>query len=236
VKTHQASVKKPAPRPRRAPRGTDAPGAEPEGQARAGAGRPKDLEKRAAILEAGKRLFPTKGFDGTSMDAVAAEAGVSKLTVYSHFQDKETLFQQVLKAKCCEQLPHAAFELDPRLPLRRQLLEIGRRFVALILSKEALAVHRMITAQPSAKMAQLFWEAGPQVLTGELTQFFDSEVAAGQLEIDDTRRAASQFYCLLKGEPHARLSFGCGSMPAPKELEHHVQATVDTFLRAYAPR
>ena len=70
----------------------------------------------------------------------------------------------------------------------------------------------------------------------KLTQFFDSEVAAGQLDIPDTRRAASQFYCLLKGEPHARMSFGCGGMPSAKELEHHVTATVDTFLRAYAPR
>ena len=201
-----------------------------------GPGRPKDLEKRAAILQAAKRLFTVHGFEGTSMDAIAAAAGVSKLTVYSHFQDKETLFQEVLKAKCCEQLPHAAFELDPSLPLRRQLMEIGRGFVALILSREAMALHRMMTAQPSEKMAQLFWEAGPQVLTRELTQFFDSEVAAGQLDIPDTRRAASQFYCLLKGEPHARMSFGCGAMPSAKELEHHVTATVDTFLRAYAPR
>jgi TetR/AcrR family transcriptional repressor of mexJK operon len=193
-------------------------------------------EKRAAILDAGKRLFPTKGFDGTSMDAVAAEAGVSKLTVYSHFRDKETLFQEVLKAKCQEQLPHAAFELDPSLPIRRQLMEIGRRFVALILSPEAMALHRMMTAQPSEKMAQLFWQAGPQVLQSDLTRFFDSEVAAGQLEIADTRRAASQFFCLLKGEPHARMSFGCAGMPSAKDLEHHVTATVDTFLKAYAPR
>ena len=220
----------------RKPRLVDPPLAVADAPARAGAGRPKDLEKRAAILDAGKRLFPTKGFDGTSMDAVAAEAGVSKLTVYSHFQDKETLFQEVLKAKCSEQLPHAAFELDPGLPLRRQLMEIGRRFVALILSPEAMALHRMMTAQPSEKMAQLFWQAGPQVLQNELTQFFDSEVAAGQLDMADTRRAAGQFYCLLKGEPHARMSFGCGGLPAPKELEHHVTATVDTFLRAYAPR
>jgi TetR/AcrR family transcriptional repressor of mexJK operon len=202
----------------------------------AGAGRPKDLEKRAAILNAGKRLFPTKGFEGTSMDAVAAAAGVSKLTVYSHFRDQESLFQEVLKAKCEEQLPHAAFQLDPRLPLRRQLVEIGRRFVALILSPEAVALHRMMTAQPSEKMARLFWEAGPQVLTSDLTQFFESEVAAGALEMKDAHRAASQFYCLLKGEPHARMSFGCGGMPSAKELEHHVQATVDTFLRAYGPR
>ena len=63
-------------------------------------GRPKDMEKRAAVLEAAKNLFVSRGFEGTSMDAVAAEAGVSKLTVYSHFGDKDTLFKAAVQSKC----------------------------------------------------------------------------------------------------------------------------------------
>ena len=55
-------------------------------------GRPKDPEKRNAILEAAMQLFPSRGYDGVSMDALAQAAGVSKLTVYSHFEDKEALF------------------------------------------------------------------------------------------------------------------------------------------------
>jgi len=200
-----------------------------------GPGRPKDLEKRAAILDAGKRLFPLKGFDGTSMDAVAAEAGVSKLTVYSHFSDKETLFREVLRAKCTEQLPHALFEVDKRQPIRKQLLGIAHGFVSLILSPEAIALHRMMTAQPNEKLAMLFWEAGPQVLTEELTQFFEIEREAGVLDLPDPRRAASQFFCLLKGEPHARMSYGCCAPPTGRELDVHVAAAVDLFLRAYGP-
>ena len=66
----------------------------------AGPGRPKDLEKRASILQAAKRLFTTQGFEGTSMDAIASAAGVSKLTVYSHFQDKERLFAAAVECVC----------------------------------------------------------------------------------------------------------------------------------------
>ena len=44
-----------------------------------GPGRPKDLEKRAAILAAAKRLFPLLGFEGTSMDAIAAEASLTEV-------------------------------------------------------------------------------------------------------------------------------------------------------------
>ena len=63
-------------------------------------GRPKDMAKRQAILEAAKILFLSNGYANTSMDAVALEAGVSKLTVYSHFTDKETLFTAAVVAKC----------------------------------------------------------------------------------------------------------------------------------------
>ncbi len=60
----------------------------------AGPGRPKDLGKRASILEAAKRLFIEQGYLGVSMDQIAAAAGVSKLTVYSHFGDKETCLRR----------------------------------------------------------------------------------------------------------------------------------------------
>src|SRR5690606_31620579 len=66
-------------------------------------GRPKDLEKGSAILDAARRLFTTQGFDGASMDQIAAAAGVSKLTVYSHYGDKETLFAEVVKSYCEQQ-------------------------------------------------------------------------------------------------------------------------------------
>src|SRR5579871_288611 len=111
-----------------------------------GPGRPKDLEKRASILQAAKRLFTTQGFDGTSMDAIASAAGVSKLTVYSHFQDKERLFAAAVECVCQEQMPAEIFLADLKGPIRRQLLAIARAFFSLITSEEALAVHRTIVA------------------------------------------------------------------------------------------
>ena len=66
------------------------PATVPAGPKAAAPGRPKDLGKGSAILDAAKRLFTAHGFEGASMDQIAAEAGVSKLTVYSHYGDKET--------------------------------------------------------------------------------------------------------------------------------------------------
>jgi TetR/AcrR family transcriptional repressor of mexJK operon len=203
-----------------------------------GPGRPKDLEKRAAILQAAKRLFTTQGFEGTSMDAIASAAGVSKLTVYSHYQDKERLFIAAVECVCQEQMPSEIFLADLKGPLRKQLLTIARAFFSLVTSEEALAVHRTIVAnaQQSPKLGQLFWEAGPRRTQEAFESFLRDEIAAGKLEVADTHRAAMQFFCLLKGECHARMEFGCGEVLTQREIDEHINATVDMFLRAYSPR
>jgi TetR/AcrR family transcriptional repressor of mexJK operon len=197
-------------------------------------GRPKDLGKRAAILDAAKRMFTAHGFERVSMDQIAAEAGVSKLTVYSHFGDKETLFSAAISAKCEEQLANGLFAVDPASSLREQLLGIGRAFLTLINSEEALAIHRVVTTQPPpAKLGQLFWEAGPRQVQLAFEAFLRDEIAAGALDIPDVHRAASQFFCMLKGELHMLLLCGCIEEIDAAEAEAHVQATVDMFLRAY---
>jgi TetR/AcrR family transcriptional repressor of mexJK operon len=201
-----------------------------------GPGRPKDLEKRAAILDAAKRLFPLTGFEGTSMDAIAAEAGVSKLTVYSHFTDKETLFFAAIRARCEEQMPATLFEIDVEGPVRRQLEAIARAFFALVTAPESISLHRLLTSGTgmSEKLVQMFWEAGPQRVQCGFQQFLRHEVEAGQLVIGDIPRASSQFFALLKGELHARLLCGCSGPFTEQDIETHIRATVEFFLRAYA--
>jgi len=201
-----------------------------------GPGRPKDLGKRAAILEAAKQMFTQGGFDGASMDQIAAAAGVSKLTVYSHYGDKEALFVAVVKSHCEQQLPSSLFEPMPQLPLCERLLAVAQTFYAMISSPESVAGHRMLCTPQlcNSPLPQLFWEAGPKRVQSDFAALLEHRVAAGELEIGDVPRAASQFFTLLKGEPHARLVFGCGDPDAVDDAAAHVAATVDLFLRAYA--
>lgn len=127
-----------------------------------GPGRPKDLAKRQAILDAAKNLFLSNGYANTSMDAVASAAGVSKLTVYSHFNDKERLFSAAVVAKCEEQLPTLFFELPDGIPIEQVLLNIARRFHLLINSDESVNLHRLIMALGSQdpKLSQIFSKPG----------------------------------------------------------------------------
>jgi TetR/AcrR family transcriptional regulator, mexJK operon transcriptional repressor len=201
-------------------------------------GRPKDLEKRAAILEAAKALFLSRGFEGTSMDAVAAEAGVSKLTVYSHFGDKDTLFKSAVQSKCERQMPEELFHIPPGTPIREALLAIARGFHALVHSAEAIDLHRMMVASSgqSTHLAELFFEAGPKRTLQSFERFLREAIAAGALEVDDPPRAAGHFMVLLKGLNHMRRLVGCSGPMSAGECDAHVRSVVDLFLRAHQVR
>jgi TetR/AcrR family transcriptional repressor of mexJK operon len=200
-------------------------------------GRPTDLGKGAAILEAAKRLFLSQGFEAISMDQIAAEAGVSKLTVYSHFGDKETLFAAAAKSYCDQQLPSSLFESRPEVPLRERLLHVARSFFAMICAPEAVAGHRILCTPQLADspVPRMFWEGGPKRVQEAFAELLRKRIDAGELAIDDVPRASAQFFALLKGDPHIQLVFGCPP-PDAAEAEAHVAASVDLFLRAYAPR
>jgi len=206
-------------------------------QTPAGPGRPKDPAKRLAILEAAKRLFMRNGYDGSSMDAIAAEAGVSKLTVYSHFTDKETLFACAVESKCQEQLPPLFFELGPDSSIEQALLAIGRGFNALVNSEESLAMHRLMVAQggQNPQLSRLFFNAGPQRVIDAMRHLLEQANARGQLRVNNTEHAAEHFFCLIKGGCNLRLLMGLCEPPSGRETEEHVQEVVQLFVRAYRP-
>lgn len=200
-----------------------------------GPGRPKDLAKRKAILEAAKTLFLSNGYDGSSMDAIAAEAGVSKLTVYSHFTDKEKLFAEAVKSKCEEQLPELLFELDDQVPIAQTLLNIGRGFNLLINSRESVELHRVMVslAAQDSTLSRMFYEAGPQRVLHGMEELLRSADQSGKLRVPDPLSAADQFFCLIKGGANFRLLIGCGEALQGSDAEAHVRDAVDVFLRAF---
>ncbi|NUT82215.1 MULTISPECIES: TetR/AcrR family transcriptional regulator [Pseudomonas] len=202
-----------------------------------GPGRPKDLAKRQAILDAAKRLFVSMGYASTSMDAVATEAGVSKLTVYSHFNDKETLFSAAVIAKCEEQVPPLFFEWPEGVAIEHVLLNIARGFHQLISSEESVNLHRVIMALGSQdpKLSSIFFEAGPQRMLSGMERLLTKVNQSGALSIDKPRNAAEHFFCLIKGAANFRLLYGCGAPLEPQAAEAHVQEVVGLFVRAYRP-
>jgi TetR/AcrR family transcriptional repressor of mexJK operon len=202
-----------------------------------GPGRPKDLAKRQAILDAAKRLFIELGYANTSMDTVATEAGVSKLTVYSHFNDKETLFSAAVIAKCEEQVPPLFFEWPDGVPIEHVLLNIARGFHQLVSSEESVNLHRLIMALGSQdpKLSAIFYQAGPERMLSGMERLLAKVNQSGALCIEKPRHAAEHFFCLIKGAANFRLLYGCCAPLQAEAAEEHVQEVVELFMRAYRP-
>ncbi len=200
-------------------------------------GRPKDQTKRKAILEAAKELFLRKGYEGSSMDAIAAEAGVSKLTVYSHYSDKATLFSAAITAKCEEQLPERLFEFSPQASIESVLLKIGGHYHELISSREAVQLQRIVVsmATQEPRLARMFYEAGAQHMLNEMSRLLALATLTGRLRVDDPQKAAECFFCLLKGGEYLRVLIGFCAPMAGEEARQHVRDVVAMFMYIHQP-
>jgi len=206
-----------------------------------GPGRPKDMEKRAAILVAAKALFIRNAFAGTSMDAIAADAGVSKLTVYSHFGDKDNLFREVIRSRIQDLLPEETYFFDPTADIRDTLLRVALTHAHLDCNAETVGTFRAILSdcrQGNPRYGKLIWEEGAKRTHGLMERLLQQAVDAGQLDIDDVARASGQFLSLIKGNLMMRQMFGCTECPESytEEIESTARAGVEMFLRAYQPR
>lgn len=84
-------------------------------------------ERRAALITAAKDAFAERGFAATSMDDVAAAAGVSRLIVYRHFESKEALYEVVVgeTAAMLVEALHASTD-SPGYSAVRALLSVAR--------------------------------------------------------------------------------------------------------------
>jgi TetR/AcrR family transcriptional repressor of mexJK operon len=194
--------------------------------------------KAESILAAAKRAFLAAGFGAVSMDTIAREAGASKATVYAHFGSKEELFGAVIERECEQYFARfSAGELDPR-DVRASLTILGRRFLELILSPDAIALHRIIVGEVTRfpMLGEVFWRAGPERERVQIEAFLQSASACGALAIADTRLAAEQFVSLVRGDAQLRQLLRLGTAPGDRDIELAVEGAVDTFLRAFERR
>src|SRR5450432_4690187 len=58
--------------------------------------RPRSAKAHKKVLDAAVQLFSERGIDATSMDSIAESSGVSKATIYKHWQDKDALCLEVM--------------------------------------------------------------------------------------------------------------------------------------------
>jgi AcrR family transcriptional regulator len=194
--------------------------------------------KAEIVLAAAKDSFLAAGFGAVSMDTIAREAGVSKATVYAHFAGKQELFGAVIARECERYFARfSPGELDPH-DVRASLTVLGRRFLALLLSPDGVALYRIILAEVTRfpELGEVFWRAGPERQRLQIEAYLKSAIALGKLTLTDTRLAAEQFVSLVRGDVQVRHLLRLDADVDQRGINAAVEGAVSTFLRAFEPR
>lgn len=200
------------------------------------------LAKRRAILEAATQLFLAEGYRDASMDQVAARAGVSKQTVYKHFESKEQLLGAFLE----EVATRAAGFIDSAVPallearhLESELAELARRYLATVMQPHVLQVRRLVIGEAACvpQLAREYSERVPERTLAALARAFAHLAGRGLLRVDDPPLAAAHFAFLVLGMPLDRAMFrGADHGLDEQDLERLAEAGARVFLAAYGAK
>lgn len=194
------------------------------------------LASGGTIRDAAARLFLEKGYQGTSMDEIAAAARLSKQTIYTHFPSKEQLFADLVLGdterveKFSEDLIRAFRAADG---LDDGLRRVARMYAAVVIRPDVLRLRRLVLAEAGRfpELARSYYERVPERMYAVLASLFKDLSDAGRLRVADPRRAAEHFAWLILGVPLDRgmflpLAEGAG-------VEDRADEAVRVFLAAY---
>ncbi len=196
-------------------------------------GRPTDEAKRAAIIGAASRLFFDEGFAATSIEQVAADANVSKVTIYNQFGDKRGLFAAAVTRECEKMRGHFSLDEMPPGTIRERLTVIAQAMFDFLSRPEMIQFERRIAAETEHEPAigEAFLKAGPWRMKSAFSAYLEHASARGELRIEDPVLAAEQFVSLSKGMGDLERRFGV--TPSDADNQRRIAGAVDVFLAAY---
>jgi AcrR family transcriptional regulator len=209
----------------------------PESERRGG--RPTHAEAAALhqrLREAAVKTFLEKGYDATTMVAIAEAAGITKATLYARYADKRAVFLDVIPWAFSR-----AVQLETDQPvddddLRGALTAIGRGALKHALNPDIVQLHKIARNEAHrfpefALGADSFgWARRQQQVMDVLRRHRD----AGDVELDDIELAAEHFLAMVEVLPARLADFGV--YRSRKEEQRHLTHAVDLFLRGVLAR
>ncbi|MDX1930034.1 MAG: TetR/AcrR family transcriptional regulator [Pirellulaceae bacterium] len=186
------------------------------------------------ILQAALAVFLDVGFDRANLERVAAQAGVTKPTVYSHFGSKVGLLQAVAQ----QQAQHALTQFSPNLQstgdVRRDLTGFAKSFLGNMLHPDAIRMHRfaIVEAMTHPELVVPLLSAGPQKLTEALQNYLTTETKARRLCCKNPLLAAQQLIGLLTGMDFLAIIIS-QVVPSEAEIKKRIISAIDIFLNSY---
>lgn len=193
-------------------------------------------KKHHDIVQAAIAVFLEKGFELTSMDAVASKAGLSKVTVYNHFHDKKELFENVMVVHCSQLSNNKKLiEFDKNKSPKHLMENYAHRMVELLLHEQSIALMRVVIGEASRfpELAQSIWPEGKLPMQEELSCYLHREHDAQRLRIPHIALATKQFFGLIKETLVWPALMGLRIDNSPAHRQQVIEEAVSMFLSFY---
>ena len=191
---------------------------------------PRAQAKRRQITDAGRALFLSQGFARTSMDAVTAEAGVSKQTVYAYFSSKDELLVAIVAEALRALGPQRGVQAPhTRAELRAALVGFGERLLDSMLRDESIAILRLLLGEAThvPELRHTFLEALPYQLIGRATAILTAAAENGVIVLDRPEISVR----MLLGPLMSYVVFG--GLMSTGSPEHPGVETIEWVVDAY---
>lgn len=202
-------------------------------------GRPTQAEALAIerrLREAAIEAFVDNGFEGTTMEAVAAAAGITKRTLYAKYADKQALFAAVIPRALAD-MPFLGVAIEvPDGDLTNSLCQLARQIIERLVDPTAVRLRRLAMLEAD-RIAELDPVEGADMWSTSLlsiVHLLATHAEAGEIVADDLEVAADLFLAMVAGSPTVWADFGL--FRSTEELERHIARAVDLFLSGILPR
>ena len=191
--------------------------------------------RREDIIKAATRVFLADGYGATSIDNVAREAGVSKPTIYKHFESKEQLFCAVVQLQAEKLVGPMSLNLHA-MSLKEALETFGQKIMDICLTDEVLSLYRILIAEgrkfPEMEMAFQTCSCNP--LRESFVTYIKDLAGKGTINVSDASLAACQFMGLIQQPTFWAVMLGRQAVPDQDRQQEVLSQAVDMFLTKYA--
>jgi TetR/AcrR family transcriptional repressor of mexJK operon len=201
------------------------------------------VRSRAAVVEAARQLFMRKGYAGTTMEEIAAVAGLTKRTLYNNYADKDALFRQIVAeamafAETFARGLHQEFTVRiSAANLHAVLDDLAQRMAFAIMRSEVVALRRLLIGEARAfpTLGTDYFNRAPGQVLDALATGFEHLGRIGLLRVSDPRLAAGQFAYLIVGESLDRAML-VGTIASKEHVITYAREGVQTFLARYGTK
>jgi len=193
-------------------------------------------ERRSKILAVASRFFIARGYDATSMTAIAEELGGSKATLWKYFHSKGDLLYGVVEEKISN-FQLKVRDVDDHVDgLNAEFLIFFRGLISRLLSPEAVDLYRLVISENVRfpEIGKMFQERAAQPIQAMIAHFIDRRISEGALREVDRLRAVSVLASLCVSK-QCEVLVG-GRHPTPAQIDAEAEFLTDVFLRGFESR